>query len=55
LLRADRELNKHGYRPHEFGDSVLVETSKHSRIDAPTIFDPVVGRGVVMEAAIISK
>ena len=34
LRRADRELEAHGYRTHEFGDSVFVERALHSRFGA---------------------
>jgi S-adenosylmethionine:tRNA ribosyltransferase-isomerase len=31
LERMDQELESHGYRTHEFGDSILVETSRTRR------------------------
>jgi hypothetical protein len=30
LRRADAELESHGYRTHEFGDSVFVERALHA-------------------------
>jgi S-adenosylmethionine:tRNA ribosyltransferase-isomerase len=35
LRRADRELEAHGYRTHEFGDSVLIE-KRAARRDCPS-------------------
>jgi S-adenosylmethionine:tRNA ribosyltransferase-isomerase len=34
LGRADEELRRHGYRTHEFGDSVLVERRAHVEAEA---------------------
>jgi S-adenosylmethionine:tRNA ribosyltransferase-isomerase len=35
LIRADEELEKHGYRTHEFGDSVLIEKNPGTDPDFP--------------------
>jgi S-adenosylmethionine:tRNA ribosyltransferase-isomerase len=36
LGRMDFELESHGYRTHEYGDSVLIECSRHAPRDAAT-------------------
>lgn len=40
LQRADGELERRGYRTHEFGDSVLIERAQMSTVDACPQFAP---------------